>query len=484
MNGPIRRLALAIFVGLALLLANVTYIQLARGPEYRDDPRNPRVLLARSSKERGTIVDRSGKILARSVQDPLAQGGFIRRYPQGADTVHAVGYSSLLFGDRGLERAYASELRSKEDVTISDMVAALLGRDLRPQSLVSTIDLDIQRIATEQMDGVEGAIVALDPATGEIVAYVSHPDFDPAPLLDATSAPAGDALEADPDQPLLDRVVAETYPPGSTFKIVTLAAALENGVASPETLFDDPVEFDLPGSTATIRNFDRSTCAGGGEVELAVAFTRSCNTVFADLGIQVGADRMVQQAEAFGFGDPVPFIYDVVASTIPSADNFTNNEAALGQSAIGQRDVRATPLQMAQVAAAIANGGVPMQPQLVREIVDADGATINTTEPVPGPRAVSEDTASTLTELMIDVVENGTGRNASVAGLTVAGKTGTAETETGPPHAWFVGFANDGARILAIAVVVADGGSLGDEATGGSVAAPIARAIFEGWSQQ
>lgn len=482
MNGPIRRLALVLFVGLTLLLANVTYIQLARGPAYRDDPRNPRVLLARSTKERGAIVDRTGQILAESVPDPTDPSTFERRYPANETSAHAVGYTSLLFGDRGLERVYANELRSKQDVTISDLVAALLGRDLRPQSLVTTLDADLQAVASAALGDVEGAVVALDPATGAVLVYVSHPTFDPNRLLSGTAGPVGDALEADPDRPLLDRVVGERYPPGSTFKIITAAAALDNGVATQDTVFDDPVEFDLPGSTATIRNFDRGTCAGGEGVELSVAFARSCNTVFADLGIQVGAERLVQQAQAFGFSSDTPFIYDVVESTIPDAENFTNNEAALGQSAIGQRDVRATPLQMAMVAGAVANGGVVMEPYLVSEVVDADGNAIDMWEPLIVGRAITEETADTLTTMMIDVVERGTGRNAAVGGLSVAGKTGTAETSLGPPDVWFVGFADNGTDRLAIAIVVASGGNVGEDATGGAVAAPVARAVFEAWS--
>lgn len=483
MNRPIRRLALALFVGLLLLLVNITFIQVVRGPSYRDDARNPRVLIARSAKERGTIVDRAGQILARSSQNALDQT-FVRQYPIGADAVHAVGFSSLLFGDRGLEQAYAGELRSKEDITVSDMVSALLGRDLRPQNLVSTIDVEVQRAASAALGDQTGAVVALDPLTGAVLAYVSHPDYNPARLLDDQAGPAGDTLEANPGQPLLDRVVSATYPPGSTFKIITAAAALENNVATPTTRFDNPIEFQLPGSTATIRNFDRGTCTGGADVELSVAFALSCNTVFADLGIQVGADALVAQAELFGFRQPIPFVYDVAPSSIPTADGFINNEAALGQSAIGQRDVRATPLQMAQVVAAIANDGVMMVPYLVSETVDADGQTLEMTQPTEQGRAITQATADTLAELMMSVVRSGTGSNAAVDGLVVSGKTGTAEVGSGAPDVWFIGFADDGASKLAVAVLVEDGGTIGLDATGGAVAAPIARAVFEAWASQ
>ncbi len=481
MNRPIRRLSLALFIGLAMLLANVTYIQVGRGPEYRDDPRNPRVLLERSSKERGTIVDAGGRILAQSTPNPADQSAYLRAYPEGPLTAHAVGFSSVLFGDRGLEQAYAADLRSKQDVTISDLVSALLGRDLRPQSLVLSLDADVQQAASDGLGSHHGAVVALDARTGAIVAYVSAPSFDPAGLLLETSAAAGDALEADPAKPLLDRVVGETYPPGSTFKLVTAAAALEGELATPETRFPDVAEYELPGSTAVIRNFDRRSCSGGGDVELAVAFQRSCNTVFAELGVRIGAAGLEEQAARFGFGQPIPFIYDVQSSVFPSSEAFESNEAALAQSAIGQRDVRATPLQMVAIAAAIANDGILMQPYLVQQVVDADGSVTETTEPAELWRAVSENTAAALAGMMERVVASGTGTGAAVDGLTVAGKTGTAETAAEAPDVWFVGYADDGARRLAIAVIVEEGGAQGPDATGGSVAAPIARDVFVAW---
>ena len=481
MNAPIRRLAVALLAGLALLLVNTTYIQVVRGPSYRDDARNPRVLLAQSEKERGTIVDRNGEILARSVADQFDGRAYSRVYPYGAAFVHSIGFSSFLFGDRGLEDAYAAELRSKEDLTISDLVAALLGRDLRPQSLVTTLDLDLQQVATEALGGQRGAVVALEPSTGAVLAYVSSPGYDPAPLLGADAGPLGDALSASDDEPLLNRADSNTYPPGSVFKIVTAAAALDAWLATPATEFPNPTELALPGSTAVIRNFGGGTCGSGDAVSLAEAFRRSCNTVFGELGLLLGAGELVATAESFGFNRDIPFEWDVLDSAIPAASTFRDDQPGLAQTAIGQRDVQATPLQMALVGAAIANDGLIMEPHLVMSVVDVEGATTQRTEPAEFSRATTPATAAEISAMMEAVVESGTGTGAAISGVRVAGKTGTAETELGAPHAWFVGFAPVDDPQIVVAVLVEAGGDVGDEATGGSLAAPVARRVIATW---
>lgn len=477
MNGPIRRLTLVLLVGIAFLLANVTYIQAIAGPDYRDDPRNRRVLLGRTAKERGAIVDRTGEVLAASGENP-DEPGFLRVYPQGDLFAHPIGVSSLLFGDRGLEQTYATRLRSKEDLTISDIVNALLGRDLRPESLVLTIDAELQRVATDALGTQPGAVVAIDPATGAVLAYVSSPSYDPTSLLGPSAGPAGDALTANPDQPLRDRVTNQSYPPGSTFKIVTAAAAMELELATPETAFEDPSTLELPGSTATISNFGGGRCGSGDGVSLRTAFARSCNTVFGQLAMDIGPEALAETASDFGFGSDIPFEWAVLDSVFPSG----LDDPSLAQSGIGQRDVQATPLQMALVAAAIANDGIVMEPYLVEQILDADGSLIEAHAPTEWRRAVSPATAAALRDLMRAVVTSGTGRAAEVPNIAVAGKTGTAETGRANPHAWFVGFAPAADPTIAVAVVVENGGDAGSEATGGAVAAPIASAVIAAWS--
>ena len=379
-----------------------------------------------------------------------------------------------------MERAYADQLRSRRDLTISDLIAVLLGRDLRPLSLQVTIDPVLQQAAYDLLDGQRGAVVALDPTTGAILALVSSPAYDPESLLGADAVDRRRDLLDDPARPLADRATRELYPPGSTFKTVVAAAAFDSGVAGPETEYPDPVEFPLPGSTATIRNFSGGTCGDGTTVTVQTAFVRSCNTTFAALAIDVGAEEIALTAEGLGFDRDLRFPWDVARSTFP-LDRIEGDPAALAQSGIGERDVRATPLIMATVAAAVANGGETMAPYLVRQVFDADGVAVDITEPTTLGRAKSPATAAVLSGLMELVVTEGTGRRAAVPGIRVAGKTGTAESPGGPPHAWFIGFAPVERPRIALAVLVESGGDVGETATGGSVAAPIAGALIERW---
>jgi peptidoglycan glycosyltransferase len=480
-------MAVVVLATFALLLVALSYVQVVAGPRYRDDPRNARVALNRAGRERGGIIAAQGEVLAESVENPDDPRVFQRVYPEANAYGHTVGYSSLLFGDAGLEEAYGSVLTSGRNSTISAIIEVLSGGDLRAQGLQLTIDHDLQQEAIAALGDQRGAIVALDPRSGAVLAMVSHPDFDPNSLLGRNSE-AGDTLAEDPDRPLLNRGIEELYPPGSTFKLVTAAAALESGAYSATSQFPDVLEQELPGTQSVIRNFDRRRCGDGGEtVSLGTALERSCNTVFAQMGMELGAQALVEQAEAFGFNDEIPFDLDVVPSSIPEAGTFATDLPAVAQHALGQRDVRATPMQMALVAAAIANQGVITTPHLVQRTFNSEGDPVEITEPTGWRRAVSPATADTLTDLMERVVASGTGRRAAVPGVRVAGKTGTAETPTGPPHAWFVGFgpidAGPDDRQIAVAVLVESGGDAGESGTGGTVAAPIAGRLIDAWVQ-
>jgi peptidoglycan glycosyltransferase len=299
--------------------------------------------------------------------------------------------------------------------------------------------------------------------------------------LGADAIATRELLLADPSEPLASRSTNRTYPPGSTFKVIVTAAAIESGVAGPDTLLPDPVELELPGTSEVIRNFDRQTCGDGTEVTLQTAFRRSCNTVFAELGLLLGAEALTTEAETFGFNQDTPFELPVLNSFFPQPSEFSNDLPALAQSAIGQRDVRATPLEMALVAAAIANDGIIMEPSLVSHIFDAEGDVISENEPALLQRAVSPSSADIISDLMERVVASGTGTRATVPNVRVAGKTGTAETGVGPPHVWFIGFAPVEQPTIALAVLVESGGEAGENATGGSVAAPIAQEILAYW---
>jgi len=480
-NRPLRRLASVVFVAFAILAAGTTYAQVLAGPGYRDDNRNTRAILDEARRERGVILSADGALLAESISDPSDPRSFRRRYPQGPTYAHVVGVAATILADRGLEAELADTLESGRDATISGLFSALTGDDLRAHSVRLTIDDRLQHAAVEGLGGQRGAIVALDPTTGAVLAMVSAPTFDPNGLIGLTTD-LGDALENDPSRPLLNRAIQETYAPGSTFKTVTAAAAIEVGGATADSLFPNPAQLALPGTTATISNFDGETCGPGDEVTLAVALIRSCNTIFGVIGMDAGAEDLIATAEAFGFNDAIPFALRGATSAVPDAESLVGDLAAVAQTALGQRDVRATPLQMALVASAIANGGVIMTPYLVDEIIDADGDVVDKTAPTEWRRATSPATARVIGDLMREAVDSGTGRNAAIRDLAVSGKTGTAEVPDGPPHAWFIGFAlMDTTSPLALAVVIESGGDLGDDATGGGVAAPIARQLIETW---
>ncbi len=482
MNGPIRNLATALFVAFAVLIGGVTYTQAIIGPEYRDDPRNARLVTARAARERGTIITRDGTVVAESFPDPDDPQVFRRSYPEGELYTHVVGYATVLFGATGLEASRSQDLVSDRDATISGVINALFGGDLRPNGLRLTLDHDLQSAAAAALGDQRGAVVALDPRTGELLALVSSPSFDPNTLAGRAAGPIGVALEDDPARPLLDRALRQTYAPGSTFKVITAAAALESGTASAATAYPDPPQLPLPGSTAVIRNFAGGVCVDGTEASLAEAFINSCNTIFGQIGLDIGVDALVTAARDAGFGLEIPLELDTLASVIPDASTFRHDLPGVAQTALGQRDVQAAPLQMALIAAAVANGGEIMVPHLVAEVFSADAEVVEQTTPQVWRRAMNPSTATTLTDMMEAVVTAGTGRRAAVPGIRVAGKTGTAEVPDRPPHVWFIGFGPvdpaPAERQLAVAVLVESGGAAGEDATGGTVAAPIAGEIL------
>jgi peptidoglycan glycosyltransferase len=479
-NRPTRRLATAVLIAFGFLGLMASWVQVVAADTYRLDPRNARFNLAQTGKERGLIVSADGVILARSDPDPVTTGAYVRAYPEGEPFTHVVGYSSLLFGQQGLEQAYSNELRSRRDLTISDLISVILGRDLRPLNLQLTIDADLQRLAYQALGSQRGAVVALNPSTGEVLALVSTPSYNPGLLLGTDAADQWQALLDDPNRPLSDRATRELYPPGSTFKTVVATAALETGTVTPETAFPDPAEFPLPGSTATVSNAGGGPCNNGESTTLLRAFVRSCNTTFARLAIEIGAEPIGDVADRVGFNREIPFPWTVATSAFPTAE-LSADPAALGQSGIGERDVRATPLQMALVAAAVANQGSVHDPYLVGRIFDAEGTEIEVIQPGPASPAFSAETAAIMSQMMERVVTEGTGRLAAVPGIRVAGKTGTATGEEGRPHAWFIGFGPVEQPSIAVAVFVESGGDVGESASGGSVAAPIAARVISEW---
>jgi peptidoglycan glycosyltransferase len=482
MNRPVRRVAVACLVLFGLLLLQVNWVQVVKAKDYRNDSRNRRVLLRTYDRERGPIVIGTGKdrqAIARSVptKDSLK---YLRTYPGGAVYAAVTGYDSLIYSTTGIERQENSVLSGDDDrLLVRRLSDYITGRQIAGGSVVLTLNQAAQQAAYEGLKGKIGAVVALDPTTGAVLAEVSTPSYDPTGLSshDPTGIRAANkALSAvDARSPLLNRAVRQTYPPGSTFKVITTAAALANGF-TPSTRIPSPTVLNLPGTSANLRNFGGESCGDGKSDTLADALKISCNTAFGQLGITLGAAAVRKQAAAFGFGDTSLELPQPVEDSI-YPDELTKAQEA--QAAIGQYDVRVTPLQMAMVAAGLANNGTVMRPYLVNEVQAPDLSTLGVASPAIYSRAVSASVAQQLTAMMEAVVTDGTGRSAQIAGVRVAGKTGTAQNAPGKaPHAWFIGFAPADNPRVAVAVLVENGGNAGSEATGGKVAAPIARDVM------
>jgi peptidoglycan glycosyltransferase len=423
-----------------------------------------------------------GVTLANSTPATSDPKLYQREYPEGDLYAHTVGFTSVLYGSRGIERTRSADLVSDRDATISGVLTGLLGGDTKPRGVRLTINHALQLVAAEALGDQKGSIVALDPTTGAILAIVTYPRFDPNDLIGPDAGSAGQMLETDPAEPLRDRAIDQTYAPGSVFKVITTASGLDTGLVSPSSEFADPVDLELPGTDSTISNYNDKVCDNGTSVTLEFAFVKSCNTVFAQLGMDLGGDQLGLTASAFGFSAEIPFEFSVLASRFPPSGTIESDPAATAQSAIGQRDVRTTPLLMALTAAAVANNGSAMVPYLVGEIFTSEGTIESRTESAIWRRAMSPASAAVISDMMEQVVISGTGRKAAVPGIRIAGKTGTAQVTGKAPHAWFIGFGPVGADSdvpqIAIAVVVESGGDFGESATGGSVAAPIAHQVL------
>ncbi len=490
MDRQIRMLGVAMLALFALLFAQVNYIQVFAAERLSDNPANAtRQLIAEYEVARGAILARDGATVLAVSKKSTGEYKYLRRYPQGPLYSGVTGYYSLIFGRSELEQTFNEFLAGNAPELLTTTLAdQILGRPKRGASIITTIDPTLQRVAAEELGSLPGAVFAMDPRNGDVLAMVSNPTYDPNELSSQDPAvirSSWDRLNADPTKPLLSRANDELYPPGSTFKIVTAAAALENGYG-PDSPWPNPPSLALPLTTHRLKNFGGAHCLGGAaQLTLAQALQVSCNVVFAEIGLALGAERLAAQAHAFGFapdttsGD-VPSDIPFQAGVFPEASYFVQRTPAVAFSAIGQDNVAANPMHMALVAAAIANGGELMRPRLVTDIRDPRGQIVKSFQPEVWRRPISPETAAMLTEMMVSVVRAGTGTAAQIPGITVAGKTGTAQHGEGQnPHAWFVSFAPAEQPEIVVAVIVLDGGSLGDDATGGRVAAPIAKAVME-----
>lgn len=469
MNKPIRGVAVVSMLMTIALMANLSVSYLALSDYYNNRPENRRVTDARFGQDRGPImVGNTPVALSKAVSD---QYKFLRTYPSGDLYAPVTGFYSYYFGASGLEQSESSALAGQDDSQfLSRLINLASGVKPKGGTVETTIDAKAQQAAWKALAGRKGAVVAVDYTTGAVKALVTTPSFDPNELSThdlPSSKAAWQRLNADPSKPMSNRATREIYPPGSTFKLVTSAAALESGMTSTSTVSGST--FKLPGSTKTIR-----ACAGG-DITLTQALKVSCNPAFARLGVKLGQDQLRAQAEKFGFG--TKYLQNEIGSAA-SVFPADLDPAQTAMSAIGEYEVAATPLQMAMVSAAIANNGIEMEPYLVDQVLDSDLRVVAKTTPKQRTQAVSSSTAAELKKMMVQVVEGGTGHRAQIPGVTVGGKTGTANSDNvRRPYAWFTAWADKPS--VAVCVFVEDAEIPSTEIAGGRISAPIAKAVIE-----
>ncbi|HEX2737891.1 MAG TPA: penicillin-binding protein 2 [Acidimicrobiia bacterium] len=486
MNRAIRRVGIGVMVLMLALVGQLTYLQVVDAKKLSDDPRNVRNSIRDFNRPRGEIQTADGQIVAKSVPRK-GEFKFQREYPLGDLFGQISGYQSFTFGNTGIEKSKNNDLVGRKTSLQLDKLRRL--SDL-PNSLlkdatgnvVLSIDGKAQVAARDALGTHVGAVVAIDPKDGALLALWANPSYDPNLLAvhDPTQADARFTfLNAAPSKPLVSRAFRERFAPGSTFKTVTSAVGLDSGQITPDTSFPTLTQLDLPLSTSKLRNFGGERCGG----TVTQSFIESCNTTFARIGLDLGRTGVFNPGmEKVGIGQRPPLDIDpgAVASAGPLDKTFKLDAPTFALAGIGQGEVSVTPLQMALVAAGIANGGVIMEPHSVAKITNTDDKTISTVKAKQWTTAMSPQTAEEVKQMMIQVVQRGTGTPAQIPGVTVAGKTGTAQVDNQPaPNAWFIAFAPAENPRVAIAVLVQNGGNGNSDATGGRVAAPIAKQVLQ-----
>jgi peptidoglycan glycosyltransferase len=479
-NRAIRRVGYALIAVILVLVAQLTYLQVIDASNLANDPRNIRKYLRDVNRPRGEILTADDQVVAQSLPTS-GELKFQRVYPQGDLFSDISGYQSFVVGNTGVESSYNSVLTGRDrQFDFSQIVS---GKE-NTGNVILGQTLTAQQTAKDALGGQKGSVVALDIKTGDVLAMYSNPSFDPNPLAGHDTEKVNVAfglLNLDTAKPALPRAYRERYPPGSTFKVVTAAGAIETGVAPPDRTYPFSSGFALPGTTTSIGNFGNEACGGG---DLTESFITSCNATFARLGYEMG-DNFVPVMNACGVGSDVAPIappLDLDPGAVGSIGPATGAEKPrFALAGIGQGDVFATPLEMALVAAGVANGGVIMQPHVAKEITNADGKVIQTIDPQPWKTCMNPSTAAAVTAMMVENVEHGTATGAQIDNVAVAAKTGTAQTgiEGQAPHAWFIAFAPADNPRFAVSVLIENGGNYGNDATGGVVAAPIARQMLE-----
>lgn len=491
MQSQIRRVGAGLVLAFIAVFLQLNYVQIFAAERIAGNSANVRALLREYSIKRGDILTSDGEEIATSKKT----GGrlqFQRQYPGGNLYAHLSGFYSITYGKSRLEATYDEQLLGDAGVlSMQDIEDRLFGSGEQGEDIVLTVNSELQKVAQQALGGERGAVVAIEPQTGAVKAMWSNPSYDPGPLASHTSKEAKAHWESlDPksqSSPLISLATSRTYPPGSTFKVVTTAAALESGRYDQNDTFPDPEALlpcsespdgpCMPDTDQDLTNFTKTSCTGNGQIDLFTALEISCDTTYAILGLEI-PEEIFETAEEFGFNETLPFDVGAEVSNFPKEGD--DRKPFRAYAAIGQGDAAATPLQMAMVAAGVANGGDVMKPYLVQQILDPGGASVRETDPETFGTPMSSATARIVKDMMVAVVETGTGVAAQIPGVRVAGKTGTAQTVEGAnPHTWFISFAPADDPQIAIAVIVENGGSFGSEATGGAVAAPIAKAVME-----
>lgn len=460
MNAQIRKLFVALVAMMVTLMGALTYHQFIDAPSLNANDQNRRITDAYWGQERGKIVA-GDLVLAESTPTGSRDGvglTYLRRYPQGAAYAHITGYFPAAIRGQvaDLEKSMSQVLSGNSgSLWIQRLQDIFIGSQPQGGNVALTLDPKVQAALVQALDGLTGAAVALNPTTGEILGMYSSPSYDPNSLSvedSATLLANYQALQNDPNHPMENRALEALYPPGSTFKIVTAAALLKDGGITPDTVVSAPDQLDLPNSSHKLINYANESC-GNGEVPLRFAFAKSCNTPFGKLAMELGAQKLQDQAKAFGFG----WVADLGLNAVTSDFPIPTAASYLASAAIGQQDVRVTPLQVAMYSAAVANQGVVMQPYLINQELSADFQVLKQYTPKELSRATTPEVAAQLKEMMKGVIASGTGYGVGVNGVEVAGKTGTAETGVGAgKDMWFTGFAPADNPRVAIAIVIED----------------------------
>ena len=494
MSRQIKALGVVILLAYVAAFVKLNQVQVVEASAYNDRPENTRAQLRDFNEPRGDILTVDGVLLATS-EERRADLRYQRVYPEGDRYAHVTGYYSFLLGSTGVERVYNAELTGRTSAQQLRAITSMFSDESVEGDVVLTLRDPVQTAAQEALDGLTGSVVVLDPRDGAVIAMYSNPTFDPGLLSDNDGEAATTIktlLDASEENPLLSRAYQDRFFPGSTFKVVTASAGLESGeVTETEPSYPVVDSYTPPLTNRPIFNFGRSACGG----TLFPILEQSCNSSFAQMAAeQLGPEPMIAAAEAAGFNDvppidltrPVESVYptdfgDVVSEPEGRAP-VVEDTPALAQTAIGQNDVAATPLQMALVAAGVANGGRIMVPHVMSEVQARNGDVVQRFDVRPWRDSMSAETSETLERAMIGVVESGTASGLSLPGSTVGAKTGTAQLGTDPPrsHAWMIAFAGQEGGDPTVAVAVMVQGVAGDDGlTGGRVAGPVARRVLE-----